>query len=162
MPNPLSTLGAIHTIISVLPIGAAVYCFSRYGGIQPQTKAGRVYIATLVLSVLTSFGLSSTGHFNAGHALGIVALLVAAGSALIPRLSFLGRARPYLATLGWSFTVFLLLIPGINETLSRLPVDHPIGNGPDSPPVQTALLAWVVIFVVTCGLQTLALRRRSR
>lgn len=162
MPNPLSTLGAIHTLISVLPVGAAIYCFARYGGIQPRTKAGMVYIATLVLSVLTSFGLSSTGHFNPGHALGILALLAAGASALIPRLEFLGRARAYLATLGWSFTVFLLMVPGINETLSRLPVGNPIGNGPTSPAVQHALLAWVVIFIVGSSLQMLSLRRRAK
>jgi hypothetical protein len=161
MPNPLSTLGAIHTLISVAPIGAAIYCFSRYGGIAPRTRAGMVYIATLVLAVLTSFGLSSTGHFNAGHALGILALLAIAGAALIPRLAFLGRARPYLATLGWSFSVFLLLVPGINETLSRLPVDHPIANGPSSPAVQHALLAWVILFVVGYSVQAIMLRRRA-
>lgn len=162
MPHPISTLGAIHTLISVLPVGAAIYGFARYGAIEPRSTSGKVYIATLVLSVLTAFGLSSSGGFNAGHALGIVALLAIAGAALVPRLSFLGRARPYLATLGWSFSVFLLLVPGINETLSRLPVGHPIANGPESPIVKTALLAWVIIFIVGYSVQVLMLRRRAR
>jgi hypothetical protein len=161
MPNPLSTLGAIHTLISVLPVGAAIYGFSRYGGIEPQSRSGQLYIASLVLSVFTAFGLSSTGHFNAGHALGILALLAVVASLLMPRLSFLGRARPYLATLGWSFSVFLLLVPGINETLSRLPVDHPLANGPTSPVVQGALLAWVLVFIVGYGVQAVLLKRRA-
>jgi hypothetical protein len=160
MPHPLSTLGIAHTAISLVPLVAGLYAFARFRAIEPGTRAGRIYLGGLVLSVLTAFGLSSTGGFNPGHALGILALLAVAGALAAPRLAFLGRARPYLATLGLSFSFFLLLVPGINETLSRLPPSHPLANGPDSPLVKGVLLGWLVLFAAGCALQALALRSR--
>lgn len=162
MANPLSLLGIAHTAISLVPLGAALYSFARFGGIDPGTRSGRVYLVGLVLSVLTAFGLSSTGGFNAGHALGILALLAVFGAWLAPKLSFLGRAGAYLATLGWSFSVFLLLVPGINETLTRLPPAQPLASGPDSPLVRGALLVWLAIFVVGAAAQVVVLRSRRR
>jgi hypothetical protein len=163
MPHSLSSLGIAHTAISLLPLGAALYSLARFGTIEPSARSGRIYLIGMVLSVLTAFGLSSTGHFNAGHALGVLALLVMLGAWWVPRLTFLGRARAYLATLGWSFSFFLLLVPGINETLSRLPPSRPLANGPDSPLVKGALLAWLVLFVVGYAWQArrLYLRRRG-
>ena len=162
MPHPLSTLGIVHTAISLVPLVAGLYAFARFRAIEPGTRSGRVYLGGLALSVLTAFGLSSTGGFNPGHALGILALLAVAGALAAPRLGFLGRARPYLATLGLSFSFFLLLVPGINETLSRLPPDHPLASGPDSPLVKGVLLGWLVLFAAGCVLQAWALRGRQR
>lgn len=162
MRPPLSTLGMVHTAISLLPLVAGLYAFARHRRIDPGTRSGRVYLVGLVLSVLTAFGLSSTGGFNPGHALGILALLAMTGALLAPRLAFLGRARPYLATFGLSFTFFLLLVPGINETLTRLPAGQPLASGPESPLVKTALLAWLVVFLAGSALQALALRAGRR
>jgi hypothetical protein len=153
MAHPISSLGAVHTVISVLPLVVGLYGFRRYGFIEPKTQSGRIYLAGLTLSVITSFGLSSTGGFNAGHALGILALAGAFGSLLVPRLSFLGGARPYLAAFGLSSSFFLLLVPGINETLTRLPPAHPLADGPASPVVRTTLLVWLVIFIAGYILQ---------
>ena len=159
MANPLSTLGLVHTLVSIVPVVAGLYGFTKYGAILPKTDSGRIYLITLTLSVLTSFGLSSTGGFNEGHAIGIVALLAATFSLAVARLGGFGWLGRYLVALSMSFTFFLLLIPGINETLSRLPPASPIGNGPDSPPVQTAVAVWTAIFLVGIGLQTWSLRR---
>lgn len=153
MPHPISPLGAFHTAISLLPLAAGLYSFARHRAIDPARPPGRVYLAGLVLSVLTAFGLSSTGGTNAGHILGILALLAVGGALLVPRLSFFGRARPYLAQLGFSFSFFLLLVPGINETLTRLPVAHPLAAGPDSPLVRGALATWAGIFLLGALLQ---------
>lgn len=162
MSHPLSTLGIAHTAISLLPLVTGLWAFARHHRIDPGTRSGRVYLAGLLLSVLTAFGLSSTGGFNAGHALGILALLAVTGSLLAPRLAFLGRARPYLADLGLSFSFFLLLVPGINETLTRLPAGQPLASGPESPLVKAALLAWLIVFLAGSTLQALAFRARRQ
>jgi len=153
MPHPLSALGIAHTVISLVPVVAGLYSFAKYRAIRPGTRSGQVYLGGLLVAVLTSFGLSSTGGFNPGHALGILALLAAGAGLLIPRLSFLGRARPYLANFSLSSTYFLTLVPGINETLTRLPAAHPLATGPEHPLVQTTLLVWVMIFLVSSALQ---------
>ena len=153
MPHPLSLFGAVHTAISLLPVVAGLYCFRKYRGIDTASRAGKVYMAGLTLSVLTSFGLSSTGGFNPGHALGIVALLAVAVSLSVPRMRFLGALRPYLAPLGLSFSYFLLLVPGIAETLTRLPVMQPLARGPESPAVRATLLGWTMLFLLGATLQ---------
>jgi uncharacterized membrane protein len=160
MTSPLSLLGAVHTAISLVPVAAGLYSFVRHGAIEPATASGRVYLVGLVLSVLTSFGLSSTGGFNPGHALGILALMAVAASLLAPRIGFLGALRPYLATLGHSFSYFLLLVPGIAETLTRLPAMQPFAQGPESPVVRATLLGWTVLFLIGSALQAWMIRTR--
>ncbi|MDQ7974773.1 MAG: hypothetical protein REJ24_19500 [Rhodocyclaceae bacterium] len=162
MPHPISALGALHTAISLLPLAAGLYGYARTRGIDVSMRSGRVYLAGLFLSVVTSFGLSSTGKFNAGHALGLLALAAAFGGVIVARLGFLGRLRPYLSAAGLSFSFFLLLVPGINETLSRLPPGHPIGSGIESPVVRGALLGWVVLFAIGLCVQMWAVHAGRR
>ncbi|MFZ6682062.1 hypothetical protein [Undibacterium sp. Tian12W] len=162
MPHPLSPLGIAHTAISLLPVVAGLYSFIRYRAIDTGRRSGQVYLAGLAVSVFTAFGLSSSGGFNPGHALGILALLAAFGSLLVTRLSFLGRLRPYLATFGLSFSFFLTMIPGTVETLTRLPVAHPLASGPESPIVRMTLLVWVVSLLLGFALQARAIRLRHR
>jgi hypothetical protein len=161
MANPLSTLGIIHTVISVVPVVAGLYGFSKYGAVLPKSDSGRIYVITLVLSALTSFGLSSTGGFNAGHAIGILAILSVAFSLIIARLGWFGRLNRYLQALSMSFTFFLLMVPAINETLSRVPPANPIGNGPESAPVQTVTAIWAAIFLIGICLQAWTIHRRA-
>jgi len=160
MPNPLSTLGIAHTLISLLPMAAGLYGFARFGRIQTRELSGRLYLAGLTLSVLTSFGLSSTGGLNPGHVLGVLALVAAFSSLAVPRIA--GRLRPYLEALGPSFSFFLLLVPGTVETLKRLPAAHPIATGPDDPLVGKALLTLLVLFIGGFVLQCRAVRAERR
>ena len=162
MPHPLSSLGIAHTALSLVPLVAGLCSLAIHRRIEPRSSAGRVYLVGLVASVLTSFGLSSTGGFNPGHALGILALLAIAAAGLVPRLAFLGRARDYLATLALSFSFFLLLVPGINETLTRLPPSQPIADGPMSAIVKGTLGVWFLLFLAGATLQVLELRARRR
>ena len=158
MPHPISSLGAGHTIVSLVTVAVGLYSFARYQKIDSTTRSAKIYLAGMVVSVFTSFGLSSTGGFNAGHALGILALLAILGGVFVPRINALGRARPYLSQFAFTFSFFLLLIPGINETLTRLPVGHPLANGPQSPVVLGTVVAWLSIFVLGSVLQFLWLR----
>lgn len=160
MPHPLSNVGAIHTVLSLIPIVAGLLAFVRQGRIDPASGLGKIYWVGMILSVVTAFGLSSTGGFNPGHALGLLTLLVMACATAAPRIAFLGRAAAYLQVGLMSFSFLLLLVPGTNETLSRLPVGHPIGNGPDSPPVKLALACVFVLFLLGTGYQMLRLRQR--
>ncbi|AKM32968.1 hypothetical protein AB870_17900 [Pandoraea faecigallinarum] len=163
MPHPISALGAAHTAVSLVTFAAGLVSYVRYKTIERHTGAGRLYLLGMLVSVLTSFGLSSTGGFNAGHALGILALLATFGGLVVPALDFLGRARLYLSALAFAFSFFLLLVPGINETLTRLPVGRPLASGPDSPLVRVSLAVWLGIFVIGALVQCLWLRStRSR
>lgn len=153
MSHSLSALGVVHTALSLIPLLAGTYAFIRQGAITPATRSGKLYLLGLVLSVITSFGVSSTGGLNPGHAFGIVILVIALGGVAVPRLSLLGRARPYLATFALSLTFLLSLVPGTNETLTRVPLSHPIAQAPMAPVVLGTLLVWLVLFVIGFGVQ---------
>ena len=159
MAHPISTIGAVHTIISLVPLIAGIYGFIRYGRIDLTTRSGKVYLITTTLAVITSFGVSSTGGLNAGHAFGIVVLLAAFGGAYSTRVNYLGRARRYLSTFALSLSFLLSLVPATNETLSRLPAAHPLATGPMSPVVQITLLIWLTIFIVGFAMQCRSLNR---
>jgi hypothetical protein len=161
MSHPLSAFGAFHTALSLIPLVAGLVAFKRHGKIDPKTGVGKVYWIGMVASVLTAFGLSSTGGFNPGHALGLMTLFVMLIATLAPRVAFLGRATTYIQVALMSFSFLLLMVPGTNETLSRLPAGHPIGNGPDSPPVQMALAGVFVLFLLGTAYQMVQLRRRA-
>lgn len=163
MPHPVSSLGAVHTIVSLVTVAAGLYSLVRFHGIDSTTRSAKIYVAGMVVSVFTSLGLSSTGGFNVGHALGIVALLATLGGLLVPRIKVMLPVRPYLSQFAFTFSFFLLLVPGINETLTRLPVGHPLAYGPDSPIVRGSLAAWLGVFVLGSTLQFFWLRAgRSR
>lgn len=162
MTHPLSTLGIIHTVISLMPVLAGVYGFVRHGSIDPVTRSGKLYLFGLVLAVATSFTVSSTGGLNPGHAFGIVVLLVAFGGVLVKRIGFLGRLRPYLSTFALSFSFLLGLVPAVNESLTRLPAAHPLAAAPLSPVVLQTLLGCLVVFLVGFAAQGWMIHARNR
>ena len=159
MASPMTTIGIVHTLLSLPPVIAGLWCFFRQGKIDPKSRAGKVYLTGLVLSVFSSFALH---WFTPIHALGIVSLLAAFGGWWVLGVSALGRARPYLSAFGLTFSFFLLNIPAINESLSRLPPSHPIGAGPTSPPVQHALMIWTAVFVIGAIAQQLMIHRQQK
>lgn len=162
MPHPMSAFGAVHTVLSLIPVAAGLLAFWRHGRIDPATGAGKFYWAGMAASILTSFGLSSTGGFNPGHALGLLALLVMLAGTFAPRIAFLGRSAVYLQTAAMSFSFMLLLVPGTNETLTRLPAGHPIASGIDSPIVQSALAALFGLFLIGTVYQMVKLAGQRR
>ncbi|HSX72344.1 MAG TPA: hypothetical protein VLF16_15535 [Pseudomonas sp.] len=160
MATPLSTLGIVHTAISLAPVLIGLYAFLRLGRIPPRGALGEAYWYGMLGSVVSAFGLSSTGGFNSGHAIGLLALAVILLGRQSLQLQRLGQLRPYLETACMSFSFLLLMIPGLNESLSRLPPSAPIGNGPDSPEVKLALLVALLLFLVGLGYQCQRLRAR--
>ena len=162
MPHPLSFVGIVHTVISLVPVFAGLYSFARYSKIDTTTRSGKTYLLGLVLAVITSFGVSSTGGLNAGHVFGIVVLLAAFGGVLVPRLTFFGKLRPYLSVFGLSFSFFLSLVPAINETLTRLPAAQPLAAGPGAGAVKITLLVVFCLFVVGFAVECRLVRGQQR
>jgi len=162
MAHPLSLLGIVHTALSVPPVVAGLYGFYKYRHINAKTRSGKIYLAFLTLSVGTSFGLSSVTGINPGHVLGVLALVAAFAGATVSTTALFGRYTAQVSALGLSTSFFLLLVPGLNETLTRLPPSHPLGTNIDSPIVRYALLAWVVIFLLGTAFQMALIRRQQK
>ena len=59
--------------------------------------------------------------------------------------SFYGAQMSLLISL---ISVLLSLVPGTNETLTRLPPSHPLADAPLSPLVLQVLQVWLGLFVL--------------
>src|ERR1700674_5573539 len=71
----LTTLGVVHTALSLVAVVAAIAALVRYKEISPRQRIGQVYIVATILTCLTAFGISQHGGFGPPHALGILTLI---------------------------------------------------------------------------------------
>jgi uncharacterized membrane protein len=70
----LTTIGTIHTAISLVALAAGFSALARSGLIAWHTGHGRVYAIATALTCLTGFGIFQRGGFNEAHMLGVVTL----------------------------------------------------------------------------------------
>ncbi len=158
----LTSLGLVHTAISLVAVVAGVVALFRYKEIPPGTTVGQVYVWTTVLTCLTGFGIFQHGGFGKPHVLGILTLLVLALAALAGKPGRFGRATPYVETVGYSLTFFFHMIPGFTETFTRLPAGSPLFSSPDDPALQKVIGVVFVVFLVGVVLQVRRLRASHR
>lgn len=154
----LTPLGLFHTLVSIVAVIAAFVALARDHGISPQTPHGRFYLASLLLTTLTGFPIFRSGVVMPPHILGVMTLVVLGIAAAAGRTRSFGRASSYVETVSYSFTVFLLMIPTVTETLTRVPPGNPLVASPESPvfpPLYTALL---IAFLAGATLQIRKLR----
>lgn len=162
MNTTLSTLGIIHTAISVLALIFAFTALFTDGKINPRTNTGKYYLVATVLACITSFGLSRAGGFNPGHAMGIFILLLFVVVYLAVKTQTFGRFSTHVEVFCMTCSLFISLIPGINETLTHVPAGNPIAAGPDSPAVKNSILVLLILFIAGVILQFRRIRSEYR
>ncbi|MBS1528239.1 MAG: hypothetical protein JST19_21515, partial [Bacteroidetes bacterium] len=131
MPNHLSILGIIHTAISIIAVLVAFFCLNRAGKIDPAGKWGKIYVWLTIVTCLTGLPIMKTGHFTPGHYDAIL-ILVLLPLGIFAKKIF-RKAANYVQVIIMSTTLFLSLIPAVVETLTRLPVSHPLASGAGDP-----------------------------
>ncbi len=158
MSTSISLFGAFHTAVSLAPVGIGLWAFAREGKIDLRKPAGRLYLVTMLIGTVTSFGIFSTGTLSPAHAvaLGTLALLIVGFVAAYT--SLLGRAARYIETFTMSASYFLLWIFTTTETLTRLPVGNPIASGPQSPALLAVHFSLLVFFAIGFSFQVLRQR----
>ena len=156
----LTALGVVHTLISLLAVGAGVWAFVRDKQINPANRLGQVYTVTTVLTCLTGFGIFQHGGFGKPHALGVITLLVLAVAWWASKYGVLGRATRYVVMLCYSITLLFHMIPAITETSTRLPLGHPLLASAEDQALQTAAGVLFLLFLIGGTLQVLWLRKR--
>jgi uncharacterized membrane protein len=162
MPNHLSILGIIHTAISILAILAAIAALFSYGRITPKNTAGRLYIALTIITCVTGFPIMKTGHLTGGHYLAVIILVLLPIGIYAKNIRIFGRLAEYVQVIIMSLTLFFSFIPAIIETLTRLPISHPLAAGPNAPVVQTGLLILVLLFIGSVIYQLIKLNGKRR
>ena len=158
----LTSLGIVHTAISLIAVIAGLVALFRYKEITLRNGWGRVFVWTTVLTCLTGFGIFNHGGFGKAHVLGIATLLVLAAAWSAGRLGLFGAAAAYVEVVGYSATFFFHMIPGVTETTIRLPVGKPLFSGPDDPGLQPIAAALFLLFLVGATLQVLRMKRARR
>jgi len=156
----LTSLGIVHTIISLFAVAAGAIALIRDKKISWNNAIGKFYIITTIIVCLTGFGIFQHGGFGKPHALGIITLVVI-GIALAAggKTKLFGRFSPYVETVGYSMTFFFHFVPAITESATRLPLGAPLASSPDDPRIQMAVLVCLVLFVFGAGLQIRSLRK---
>jgi len=153
----LTPLGVVHTVISLVALGAGGVALVRGREISPKNVAGKIYIWTTVLTCLTGFPIMQHGGFGKPHALGVITLLVLVVAAVAGK-GRLGRVSRYVEVVSYSATFFFHLIPTVVETTTRLPVGAPWITNRDGPEIQAATGVLFLLFLIGAALQVRRLR----
>lgn len=158
----LSLLGMFHTLISLAAVTAGFVALLRHGGISQSTRTGAAYLALTVVTCLTSLGLFAHGVFGNLHTLAVFTLFVIALTAWLETGDLLGSLTKYVVAVSYSFTLFLLLIPAVTETFTRLPLGVPLFATAEDPALRALTEALFGVFLVGAVLQVGGLRRSSK
>ena len=157
----LTTLGVVHTLISLVAVVAGLIALLRDGQIVLGNRIGRTYTIATVLTCLTGFGIFQHGGFGKPHALGILTLIVLGVAALAARTQLFGRAAKYVEVVSMSATFLFHWIPAITETTTRLPLGAPLLPDADAPELKAATAVLLVLFLAGATWQVLRLRRTA-
>ena len=158
----LSTLGTLHTAISLAALFCGFAWLLRDGAILPSKALGRAYVWATVLTCITGFGIFEHGGFGKPHALGVATLAVLGFAALPGGDARLGHRWQYIVTVCYTLTLFFHMVPGITETFTRLPAGAPWFESPEDPALEKTLGGVFMVFVAIMLAQVLHLRRVHR
>lgn len=154
----LTSLGTVHTAISLIAVAAGLAALFRCKEITMRTGLGRLFVWTTVLTCLTGFGIFQHGGFGKPHALGIITLAALAAGALAGRGLFFGKWARYVEAIAFSASFLFHWIPAFTETLTRLPLGAPLLPNADAPELKGITGVLLVLYLIGVGLQIRRLR----
>jgi hypothetical protein len=149
-----------HTAVSILPIGFGLLAFIRDGQIDPSNRLGKLYLATMLLGAVSSFGFIPSLGFTPGQMLTLITLALLFVGTFTLRGQW--RAPGYVQIISLSASYLMLMVFATTETLKRVPLSHPFATGPTDPSLIPVRLALLVAFVMGVGYQVLKLRAADR
>ena len=154
----LTPLGMFHTLISLIAVASGTIALLRDRQLVATNRVGRVFMIATAVTCFTGFFIFQHGGFGKPHALGVITLVVMAVAYFAGTTPIFGGASRYLEKVGLSLVYFFHWIPGITETLTRLPHKAPLASSPDAPAVQIPVGIAFVVFLVLAVLQVRKLR----
>lgn len=158
----LSNLGIFHTAIGIIAILAALASCIKYGKIDLAARSGKIYFYTTLVTSLTALGISKHGGFNPGHVFSLlIVLLILIAFFLYHKRKGNNKAR-YFENLLLSFSFLLSMVPTVNETLTRVPVGHPLAKDVSDPLVGKTLLVLLILFLAGSVYQFLKQRKSNK
>ena len=156
----LTSLGIVHTAISLIAVFAGIVALLRYKEITLRTGWGQVFVWTTVLTCLTGFGIFQHGGFGKPHALALITLATLAIARAAIQTTWFGRRSAYVEMVAYSATLLFHFIPALTETGTRLPVGAPFFANAEDPLLKMLTGALVLVFLVGATLQVVWLGRQ--
>ncbi|MGJ7563231.1 hypothetical protein ACSFBM_05155 [Variovorax sp. GB1R11] len=154
----LTSLGTVHTAISLVAVVAGLWSLFRYREITFRTGLGQVFVWTTVLTCLTGFGIFQHGGFGKPHALGILTLVALAVGAMAGRGMLFGRRARHVEAAAYSASFLFHWIPAFTETLTRLPLGAPLLSSPEAPELKAITGVLFLLYLAGVWLQIRRLR----
>lgn len=158
----LTTLGLVHTLISLIAIVAGVWALARHREISPREPLGRAYLVCTLLAAATALGIFRHGSFGPPHGLAILTLLALAVGTVAALTGFFGRWSRYVQAIAYTATFLFHMIPGFTESLTRLPPGQPLLAGPEAPEFKPIYGTLLLVFIVGLTLQLRWLHHRVK
>src|SRR5262245_60737859 len=157
----LSSLGLIHTAISLVALVTGFILIVRDRSISPEARLGPTYLFATLLTAATALGIFRHGGFGPPHALAVLTLAALAAGWAASYMRIFGRAAPYVEAVCYSATYLFHLIPGFTETLTRLPAGAPIAASDQAPILQAIDATLLALFLAWVAWQIWRLASRA-
>jgi uncharacterized membrane protein len=129
----LTNLGITHTAISLVALATGIWTLARDKQISLNAPLGLTYLVTTLLTAVTGLFIFQHGGFGPPHALSLLTLLAIAVGVVLELKPVLGRLSGYLKTVSYTTTFLFHMVPGVTESLTRLPISQPILSSADAP-----------------------------
>ena len=143
-----------------MAVATGAFALIRDRKIMWDNGVGKTYLIATIVVCLTGFGIFQHGGFGKPHALSVITLVVIVVAFAAGKKTMLfGRFSPYIETVGYSMTFFFHIVPGITESVTRLPLDAPLASSPEDPRIQMAIGICFLLFVIGAILQVRTLSR---
>jgi uncharacterized membrane protein len=156
----LTTLGVIHTLISLAAVACGFWAMARDKQVVPGNTLGRTYLVTTALTAITGLFIFQHGGFGPPHVLSILTLLALAVGCVAAYSGTFGRWSRYVQAVCFTTTLFFHMIPGFTETLTRIPLSKPLLPNAEAPELKSIAGVLLLILVVGLVLQLRWLRGR--
>jgi uncharacterized membrane protein len=157
----LTTLGLFHTLIGLFALVCGFRLLLLNKEISLRTRLGQVYLVTTLITAATGLGIFQHGGFGPPHVLSILTLAALAVGTLAASSALFGAGSRYVQAVAYSSTVLFHLIPGLTETLTRLPPASPLVASAEAPVFQVIYGILFVLFLVGLAFQLRWLRTQQ-
>jgi len=152
MPE-ITPLGWFHTVMGIIALVSGGFALARYREITPDTRSGRIYLATTLITAVTALAIYQHGGFGPAHGLAVMTLAALAVGTVASMTNLFGSISRYVRAVSYSATLLFHCVPAVTDGLMRLPVGDPIVTSIEDPILRTSYLVLLVLFLVGVSLQ---------
>jgi len=152
MPE-ITALGWFHTAMGIIALVSGGMALVRFREITPMSRAGRIYLATTLITAATALAIFQHGGFGPAHGLAVMTLLALAVGTLASMMNLFGKFSRYVRAIGYSSTLLFHSIPAVTDALMRLPVGDPVLISIEDPILKGSYLVLLALFLIGITLQ---------